>query len=466
MPSRRKTRRPRAAPRGLTKERARPSGAVAATLVFICIAYIAIAAAYALTIPFGQTPDESAHLPFVAYIAEHGHLPVFSPTQGSYEYHQAPLYYAMAAPAFLIGRAVAHDNAYLAVRLFGIVFGLCAIIFTYLLARELCPARAWLALAAAGFVAFLPMQVALSAAVTNDVAAEAPVAAGLWQVVVAMRDGWRWRRVVALGALCGLATLMKSSGIVLLPVAWLALTLLLAAQPSSAAILGRRDACPTARNRDDGGRGARFAGPAARLTALTVIALFVCGWWLARNWRLYGDPLATRAFVEAFGTSRPTPGSIMSRYNLTRLSYAIWVMQWTFASFWGVFGNMRVFMPTWSVYAPLLAVSAGAAGGLARELGDSRGWEAWRRQAIWPLALAAILVLAAFALFNVSFFQAQGRYLFQALPVVAVALVAGWGRLFPTSARSAGYTILWLALMALSALALPLWVLPALAPAR
>jgi 4-amino-4-deoxy-L-arabinose transferase-like glycosyltransferase len=297
-------------------------------------------------------------------------------------------------------------------------------------------------LSAAGFVAFLPMQVALSGSVTNDIAAEALVAAGLWQIVVAMRAGWSWRRIVTVGASCGLAVLMKSSGIVLLPVAWLAL------------LLG-------------GGESGRSSTPArtgARLAALTAAALLICGWWLARNWRLYGDPLATRAFVEAFASTRPTPESIMARYHLSGISYAIWVIRWTFASFWGVFGNMRIFMPTWGVYVPLLAVSLAAAGGLVRELREARAWEAGRR-AIWPLALAVILVLAAFALFNVSFFQAQGRYLFQALPVMALALVAGWGRLFPAPARDVGYTVLWLALMALSALALPVWVLPAMASA-
>jgi 4-amino-4-deoxy-L-arabinose transferase-like glycosyltransferase len=402
-------------------------------LVFICIAYAVIAAAYAVTIPFGHAPDESAHLPYIIYIADRGTLPVFHPGAGSYEFHQAPLYYVIAVPAFVIGRALGPGREYVAVRLFGILLGLLAICSTYLLARDFCPARPWLALGSAGFVAFLPMHVALSASVTNDIAAEAPFALGLWQMVAAMRDGWRWRRVVMVGIACGLAALMKSSGLALLPVAWLA-----------------------------AGMGPRESGWRPRLlriAALTAVTLLICGWWLARNWRLYGDPLAWRAFVQAFA-NRPHPASLIGE-NLSPFNYVMWVTGWTFASFWGVFGNMKVFMPTWGTYIPLTVVTAAALAGLALELGEARAWEAWRRRAGWVLAMAVLLVAASFVRFNVTFFQAQGRYLFLALPVIAMALSTGWGRLFPTGLRSAGYTVLWLGMMALSALALPAWVLPA-----
>jgi len=432
MPRHRKTPISRAS----LKARAQRRSGVRGVLVFICIAYAAIAAAYAITIPFGQAPDESAHLPYITYIADRGSLPVFRPGGGSYEFHQAPLYYLLAVPAFLIGRAIGPGREYIAVRLFGILLGLLAICFTYLLAREFCPARPWLALASAGFVAFLPMHLALSASVTNDIAAEIPFAVGLWQMIVAMRDGWRWRRVLTVGIACGLAVLMKSSGLALLPVAWLAVA------------VGPRES------------GARPR--LLRLAALTAVTLLICGWWLARNWALYGDPLAWRAFSQAFAHN-PHPSDLIGP-NLSAFNYVLWVIGWTFASFWGVFGTWAkgitpVSMPTW-LYLGLAALTAAAGVGATLEARDARAWEAWRRRAAWVLGAAVLLVAASFVRFNVAFFQAQGRYLFLALPVVAMVVTAGWGRLFPTGLRTAGYTVLWLGMMALSALALPVWVLP------
>ena len=115
MPRRRQGRKPRPRVEAPTRPRSRVRDA----LVFIGIAYAVIAAGYAISIPFGQAPDESAHLPYVAYLAEHRQLPVFQPGQGSYEYHQAPLYYVAALPAYFVGRAVAPSDPYIAVRLFG-----------------------------------------------------------------------------------------------------------------------------------------------------------------------------------------------------------------------------------------------------------------------------------------------------------------------------------------------------------
>jgi 4-amino-4-deoxy-L-arabinose transferase-like glycosyltransferase len=429
MPARRKTHRAR--PPAKPPAKSRGAGALVA---FILIAYAAIAVAYAISIPFGQAPDESAHLPYVEYLAEARRLPVFQPGHGSYEFHQAPLYYITAVPAFVIGRALAPGREYLAVRFFGIIIGLCVVYFTYRLARDFWPERPRLATAAAGFVAFLPMHIALSASVTNDVAAEVPFSIALWQMVVGLKHGWTWPRALGMGALCGAAVLVKSSGLALLPVAWLALAL-------------------TARE-------AGLRRVTALMAAMTAVTLAVCGWWLARNQVLYGDPLAWGAFLQAFAEN-PHPGDLVGP-NLSVFNYLLWVIGWTFASFWGVFGNMKVFMPTWGVYMPLAAVTVAAAAGLVLELAGARSWDSWRKRTAWVLGVTVMLVLASFVRFNVSFFQAQGRYLFPALPAVAVGFTLGWGRAFPPALRDTARSVLWFALLALAVCALPLWILPAM----
>ena len=95
----------------------------AATLILlvILIAYLAIGAAYAISTPPWQSPDEPAHYNFIKYIAEHKSLPILEPgdydqayneeftrtpknTQSMlidplrYENYAPPLYYLMAAP--------------------------------------------------------------------------------------------------------------------------------------------------------------------------------------------------------------------------------------------------------------------------------------------------------------------------------------------------------------------------------
>ena len=72
--------------------------------------HFVLAIAYNLTTPFGNngyanTPDESAHFQYVAYVAHHWRLPIFEGYEGvGYEAHQPPLYYFLAGLAYhLVG---------------------------------------------------------------------------------------------------------------------------------------------------------------------------------------------------------------------------------------------------------------------------------------------------------------------------------------------------------------------------
>jgi uncharacterized membrane protein YdjX (TVP38/TMEM64 family) len=57
--------------------------------------------------------------------------------------------------------------------------------------------------------------------------------------------------------------------------------------------------------------------------------------------------------------------------------------------------------------------------------------ERWQRQGWAVSGLFGLLLLASFIRFNFSFFQAQARYLFPALPAAAVAFAVGLQTLFP-----------------------------------
>jgi hypothetical protein len=102
---------------------------------------------------------------------------------------------------------------------------------------------------------------------------------------------------------------------------------------------------------------------------------------------------------------------------------------WTFDSFWGVFGHMKVFMPAWTYW--FLGVIS-----LAAVVASVRGMLKLKSRDIllvyWALI---IMVLVVFVKFNLIFFQAQGRYLYPALIPIAVFWSLGMRGLLPESRR-------------------------------
>jgi len=235
------------------------------------------------------------------------------------------------------------------------------------------------------------------------------------------------------------------------------------------------------------------------------LALLIGGGWMARNARLYGDPLGSKAFEQYFQDT-PTPAiwKQLLDYNLPEV---LWRkdLPLTFDSFWGVFGHMEIFMgsypkgvdaPAWAylladhhypppswLYPLLLIPTLVAAAGLGvqafRRSGvqDSRSDTEHRTpntehrtperlNARTPerlvLALAWFLVLAAFVRFNTEFFQAQGRYLFPAMGPTALGFAAGWLAWWPPRRRGAAVLLLLGGMLALALYALFGTLMPAI----
>lgn len=78
-------------------------------LPLLLAAYLALAAAYSLSTPPWEAPDEPSHYLYAEYIAEHGSLPPEAPPQRGhfwangyvtslYQWYQPPLFYALLAP--------------------------------------------------------------------------------------------------------------------------------------------------------------------------------------------------------------------------------------------------------------------------------------------------------------------------------------------------------------------------------
>ncbi len=417
----------------------------------IAIAFLFIGYYYATEIPLGKGPDETAHVRYIEFLATEHRLPVFDAANPdpNYEFHQPPLYYALALPVYLLGGS--NESAQQAVRFFTLLLSLALVYLAFGLCRMLAPEEPWAAVAAAGVVAFLPMQLGIATTIGNDALTEVLAAVGLVLMVAHLRAAARHRAgeaeagpglrgMAVLGLVIGLAVLTKSMALLLLPVAWLT------------ALLGARGA--------DGLNWRRLARDAGVATGAAAV---VCGWWLARNQMLYGDPLAQAVFLEAFKGLRPSPESFMAEFKVPSVaSYVGQVMIWTAASSTGVFGpvhgNRFAFFPGW-VYFVTGLIAAVAAVGFARYLERGRLRD-WQTQG-WAVAgVFALLLLASFVRFNFSFFQAQARYLFPVLPAAASAFALGLRAISPnrSPARVLMGAVILLGVLAFAGL--HLWIAP------
>jgi hypothetical protein len=207
--------------------------AVAAAATFLLAIYVGLALAYRDAVPLFEAPDEPSHIHYAAFVYNEGRLPRQQPLEVPGEGMQAPLVYVVAAPllgnagididsaARELGKAMlplyghprregggpalainAHDNRLFVtdgsleplrvLRSTSLVFGLLAVILTFAAVWRL-SRDARFALLAGALVAFDPQFLFSSAYFSNDPAAAAIGAAGLWVVVRGLEDVGRAR---------------------------------------------------------------------------------------------------------------------------------------------------------------------------------------------------------------------------------------------------------------------------------
>lgn len=422
-----------------------------AALAVILAAYLALAGLYAVRTPDWQAPDEPAHYNYVRQIADEGRLPVIAPGDWQqdyqehlkasgfdpalldrldtvqYEDHQPPLYYLLQAPVYALS-----GGDLLALRLVSALLGAGAVIGAWAVVRTALPGRPILALASAGFVAFLPQRLSITASVNNDALADLVVALTLWTAVGYLRAAPR-AHPLALGVLAGIALITKTT------VYFLAGIVVLVAL-----LRWRREHWPR-----------RVA--AAHLAAAILPALLIGGVWWARNLDTYGGTDFTglaRHDAVTVGQVR-TDEYIEDTLGDSEQQYVENLVRTTFHSFWGQFGWMAVPLPA-TVYRALWLITGGLLAGAAiyawRER-LPRALDGPGRDALIVFAAVILLVSAAFLLYNREFVQFQGRYLYPALIPLALIVAAGlcgWaGLVFGRRALAD-----WLPLAAVGALAL------------
>ncbi|NLG48947.1 MAG: glycosyltransferase family 39 protein [Chloroflexi bacterium] len=387
-------------------------------------------------------------------------------------------------------------------RLLSIPLGMITILCTYGIARTLFPQRRTLALAAAGINAFIPQFVYISSVMNNDNLAVPLSTGALWILVyMARRGDLRWRWFVLLGVLVGLARICKFYTLLLLPIiavallliAWqhkrwgrvllggllvLALTLAVASPWIIAVQPDNPDIAPKG-----------VVGFIAKLLDI-----------------VHTDRmLRSKGMSAAGGGLAAFPAMVLSFFQLEPKRWATLLFQ----SFWAYYGPMTVAASP-ALYRALLGVVVLAGTGLlglaARSLrrravrvatpglggvetltatppdGGNAAQPLSSQSApqkggalavgVGILALQAVAFLLLEALFYTIMRRlpdtAQGRHMYSAMPAWALGLAAGLLAWIPARRERAlapiVAPILISALLILSVVALPAWVMPAYQP--
>ncbi len=385
----------------------------------VVVMYATTALLFVWRTPPWQAPDEPAHFNYVRHVAETGRPPVLTagcydqaylerlkaegfPPEKSvdalcYEAHQPPLYYYLAAPAYWLATTIG-TNPLHAVRLFSALLGVAVLVVTWRLARLLFPSEPLIPLATTALSATIPMHVAILSSVNNDVLAELVLTANIWY---ALRLCQNWpthrRQWIGQGLLLGAALLTKTTAYVALP---LVVGLILWA-------------CWH--------RGERLCGSALALVVGS--ALIVAAPWFVRNALVYGNgDITGLARHDAIVVGQPRTAEWVAQHGWARTVKRL--VFTTFHSFWGQFGWMAAPLPS-NVYAVLWGLTLLAVSGvvLYARFGQPRP--------ALPVGIVTLLAwigltTGGFLWYNLTFVQHQGRYLFPALPALALFTVLGW----------------------------------------
>lgn len=411
-----------------------------ALLWLIVIGYLGLGLIYANVIPIFEGPDEVAHFEHARFISDHGALP--SEARPGFPDHiqtagHSPLYYLVGAllilrvdtsayrswprnPYFSYGTDTLGQNVFrhtaqedfpyqgvsLAVhilRLWSLALGAGTIVATYFLARLVSPLETWLAVGAAAFVAFLPQFIFMSSIVNSDNLVNFMSAVSMIQIVrIGAGRDTTTRGFVLLGSLLGLAQIAKGSALALIPVT------------AFAVILGCR---------------AMDRRSLLKNIALASVAFFIIsGWWYARNILLYGDPLALNWRRIAYPDA-------LRHGPLTFEQVAEFARQ-VGGSFWARFGWANISLDE-RVYLGFAIAALVAFVGLGVRVAREYRLPNFPRREL--LLLAADILVVAALLFSLWFGYPvggdQGRYLFTALPALAIFFVYGLMFYFPPAWR-------------------------------
>lgn len=389
-------------------------------------------------IPPFEAADEMPHFLNVHLILETGALPLIptrddlrqadargdSVMQWAIETHQPPAYYVLGAAltfwsqrddlddylrpnTLIFTRGVSLDNAnkwlhnptppagdthraLWTLRLYSLSLA-CFTLWLIYRGALLVFERAAVALTALALVASMHTFASIGASVNNDNLVTLLYTLGVYWTLHVWRHGLTRREVICISALLPAIALTKITGAGLFAIVYGALIY---------GVWRRRWSW-----RD-----------AARVILISgVAAVVLAGWWYARNWSLYGDPLALDAtqalWGRTFANAQESPGGFAEAWRVWR-------------SFWFMTGHLHqpVYGPLWlNVYA-LIAVVLAFIGAIFA----ARRAPRVDRDLLLILGVAAVLPIVLLVTGTRSVDISYGRLLFPALIGVAPLLAWGW----------------------------------------
>ncbi|MBI3741411.1 MAG: hypothetical protein HY257_06610 [Chloroflexi bacterium] len=200
------------------------------------------------------------------------------------------------------------------------------------------------------------------------------------------------------------------------------------------------------------------------LAKLFLLSLTLFSPWLMRGAQTYGfaDPLGI-ARHDAIVVGQPTTAEMIARYGFNHIAFDYFAV--TTKSFWAQFGWMGVLVDD-RIYVALFILSALAAFGFAlygakilrhRDLLAPPQWAS-----IELFAILIVATIADYLLYNLKFFQLQGRYLYPAIIPLALFGVTGLREIFARDYHRAMFALLYVGMLALDAICLFAYVVPQL----
>lgn len=374
--------------------------------------YCALSLLFLFVAPPFEAPDEPHHLDYVNFVATKRQLPnqLSKENRVEGEGHQPPLYYLALGGLLrlieaddqveyvLTSRSQPDPRAskYRSARFLGET-DRQSFFLLRLLSWLLSAIAVWLMLSAAArwfadpeprayafaFVSTLPQLQGLSGAINNDSMALLISGAAFYAVAVAyQQSAGRWPFAVLAFALL-LAPWTKKTLLVLLP----------ALIPLGWSAMGT-------------GKGRKW------VVALAVGAVSIVGLMLATHAR-YGDPLGSQM-------ERETLGHLVDEKSLFSPYFAGSFWKVLFMSFVCRLGWMSVGLP-WLGYLAYLFLALASALGIILGSRDGRFWFA-----VWCIALS----IGSVVYYNLTFEQAQGRFLFPVLAPISWIVGQGMANLF------------------------------------
>lgn len=356
-------------------------------------------------VPDVGAPDERQHANYVSGLLQGNGFPVLKPGDPnlyeSYQAHQPPLYYVLAAGwCKVTGSDPSSSNGF-AFRFLNTLIGLVTMVGIGFGAWWGFGKRS-LALAAPA-VMLMPMVVALHSAASNDPLLYCLCTWTIALLALVLRTGWVPKTCLWIGVLTGLAFLTKTTSLALVPVIGFAL----------AASVREETRKPNL----------------AAIGMVCGVPLLIAGGWWVRNMSLYGDPFAMTAFKAAF-TGSPQAQNFIDAFGAKEY-WLNWVLWWTARSFIGTFGYSDIFMfeslgaaksvqTTLSLSFVLIVLALMGSLAMGQLKDDKPG-----KRFAWVGVIFGATVIAFFVSFNKQYFQGQARYLYPAIAPISWLLSGG-----------------------------------------